>query len=247
VKKFSYISPDWPAPPNVHAAATLRTGGVSRAPFDELNLAKHVGDSGESVIENRRLLKAALQLPSEPYWLDQAHTDKVVEARVLSLSPPNADASVAMKAGVVCAVMTADCLPILLCSRDGSRVAAAHAGWKGLAAGILENTVGALGLPGTEVMAWLGPAISQPSFEVGDDVRIAFLAKDAGASSGFIANERGRWQCDLYALARLNLSALGVREIYGGGYCTYSESERFFSYRRDGQCGRMSTLVWLEG
>ncbi len=245
MRTFSYVSPDWPAPSNVRAAATFRTGGVSPRPFDELNLASHVGDSAEAVAENRRILRAALRLPGEPAWLDQAHTDSVVEAGSDS-RPPRADASVARKAGVVCAVMTADCLPVLFCSREGDRVAAAHAGWRGLAAGILDNTVGALGVPGQDLIAWLGPAISQPAFEVGDEVRIAFLAKDAGAAAAFAPNSRGRWQCDLYELARRNLAALGVHRIYGGNYCTYTDEHRFFSYRRDGQCGRMATLIWLE-
>jgi len=244
MQKISIIQPNWPAPPNVRAASTLRTGGVSREPYDDFNLATHVGDAPQAVAENRRLLRVALRLPAEPVWLEQIHSDAVVEATDCA-APPRADACVARAAGQVCAVLTADCLPVLFCSRDGERIAAAHAGWRGLAAGILDNTVGSLGLPGNELMAWLGPAISQPNFEVGDDVRIAFLARDAGAAQAFVLNARGRWQCDLYELARRNLAQLGVRDVYGGGYCTYAE-DRFFSYRRDGQCGRMATMVWTE-
>lgn len=242
---FSFLTPNWPAPTNVHAACTLRSGGVSAAPYDSFNLAAHVGDDPKAVADNRRLLRSALRLPSEPRWLDQVHSDIVVEASEWS-QPKRADASVARDVGQVCVVLTADCLPVLFCSRDGDRVAAAHAGWRGLAAGILDNTVGSLGLPGHELMAWLGPAIGQSAFEVGDDVRVAFLARDSGAAHAFAANARGRWQCDLYELARRNLTQLGVREIYGGDYCTYSDADRFFSYRRDGQCGRMATLVWTE-
>lgn len=245
MKKFSFLTPDWPAPSNVRAASTFRSGGVSQRPYDELNLAGHVGDSPQAVAENRRVLKAALRLPTEPSWLEQVHSDTVVEAGAAS-NPPRADASVARSSGKVCAVLTADCLPVLFCSRDGDRVAAAHAGWRGLAGGILDNTVGSLGLPGGDVIAWLGPAIGQDAYEVGDDVRVAFLARDAGAANAFRANARGRWQCDMYELARRNLRALGIRDVYGGAYCTYTDEDRFFSYRRDGQCGRMATLIWLE-
>jgi YfiH family protein len=220
-------------------------GGVSAAPYDDFNLAAHVGDAPASVAENRRRLQSLLRLPRDPSWLDQVHSDAVVEAGKWA-SPPRADASVARDAGTVCAVLTADCLPVLFTSRSGDRVAAAHAGWRGLAAGILDNTVGSLGLPGHELMAWLGPAIGPDAFEVGDDVRVAFLARDSGAASAFSPNARGRFQCDLYALARRNLAQLGVREIYGGGYCTFTEADRFFSYRRDGQCGRMASLIWME-
>jgi len=242
---FSFLTPRWPAPANVRVACTLRAGGVSAAPYDSFNLAAHVGDDPKAVADNRRLLRNALRLPSEPCWLDQVHSDVVVETSAWT-QPKRADASVARSAGQVCVVLTADCLPVLFCSRDGDRVAAAHAGWRGLAAGILDNTIGSLGLPGHELIAWLGPAIGPAAFEVGDDVRVAFLAHDSGAADAFAPNARGRWQCDLYTLARRNLARLGVREVHGGGYCTYNEEERFFSYRRDGQCGRMATLVWIE-
>jgi YfiH family protein len=242
---MNFLKPNWPAPAHVHAASTLRSGGVSRAPYESFNLAAHVGDDAEAVTENRRLLRDALCLSNEPAWLDQVHSDAVVEANTWP-QPKRADASVARTPGQVCVVLTADCLPVLFCSRDGDRVAAAHAGWRGLAAGILDNTVGSLGLPGSELLAWLGPAISQPAFEVGDDVRVAFLARDSGVESAFVLNSRGRWQCDLYALARRNLARLGVHDVYGGEHCTFSDQDRFFSYRRDGQCGRMATLVWRE-
>jgi YfiH family protein len=245
MQKFLFIEPNWSAPSHVRAASTLRTGGVSRRPYDELNLATHVGDDPKAVAENRRILQAALHLPSEPHWLDQVHSGTVVEATA-STNLPQADACVARRSGQVCAVLTADCLPVLFCSRDGDRIAIAHAGWRGLAAGILDHTVGALGLPGNELIAWLGPAISQKAYEVGDDVRIAFLARDSGTANAFLSNARGRWQCDLYELARRNLAQLGVRDVFGGDYCTFTDEDRFFSFRRDGQCGRMATLVWIQ-
>jgi polyphenol oxidase len=227
----------------VRAISTLRTGGVSRAPYDSFNLASHVGDNSQAVAQNRRCLRDQLSLPGEPAWLDQVHSNVVVTAAEWP-SPPRADACVTHQARRVCAVLTADCLPVLFCSRSGDRVAAAHAGWRGLAAGILDNTVATLDVPGNELIAWLGPAISQPAFEVGDDVRAAFLTRDDSAVEYFTPNARGRWQCDLYELARRNLRKLGVREIYGGEHCTYAEADCFFSYRRDGQCGRMATLIW---
>jgi polyphenol oxidase len=242
-RSVSCIEPHWPAPRNVRAAATLRTGGVSAAPYDTFNLGAHVGDDAAAVTENRRRLRASLRLPSEPYWLNQVHSDVVVEAHAPA-SPPQADACIARTPGQVCAVLTADCLPVLFCSRDGDRIAAAHAGWRGLAGGILDSTVGALNLPGSQLLAWLGPCIGPQAFEVDDDVRIAFLARDSQAIAAFTPNERGRWQCDLYRLARLILRQLDVTDVHGGGYCTYTDYERFFSYRRDGRCGRMATLIW---
>lgn len=240
---IAVLVPSWPAPPNVRAASTYRSGGVSRAPYNEFNLAMHVGDDSNCVAENRRLLSERLELPNEPCWLDQVHSNLVVTASEWT-TPRRADACIATTPAQVCAVLTADCLPVLFCTRDGTRVAAAHAGWRGLAAGILDNTVRELGVPGGELLAWMGPAISQSAFEVGDDVRTAFLARDPGAASAFLPNARQRWQCDLYELARRNLAQLGVNDVYGGGFCTVTEKERFFSYRRDGQCGRMATLIW---
>jgi YfiH family protein len=172
------------------------------------------------------------------------HGATVVEAAACT-APVRADASIARGANKVCAVLTADCLPVLFCSRSGDRVAAAHAGWRGLAGGILDSTVSSLGLPGDDLLAWLGPAIAAEAFEVGDEVRIAFTARDAAAAQAFRPNARGRWQADLYALARLELARLGVRAVYGGGLCTAEDAERFFSYRRDGQTGRMATLIWI--
>lgn len=242
---ISWLQPDWPAPRPVRAASTLRTGGVSNAPFDSFNLALHVADDPHAVRENRKRLCDALQLPSEPCWLEQVHGSSVIEAGDCA-TPPKADACIARGANQVCVVMTADCLPVLFCSRDGDRVAAAHAGWRGLAGGILDSTVSSLGLPGAELMAWLGPAIGPRAFEVGDEVRIAFTSRDAAAASAFTPNATGRWLADLYQLARLELRRLGVHAVYGGGACTFNEEARFFSYRRDGKTGRMASLIWIE-
>jgi polyphenol oxidase len=232
----------------VHCAFTLRSGGLSAAPYDSLNVGVHVGDAADAVRENRRRVRESLRLPAEPVWLQQVHGTQVVDLDVLvqGSEPPRADATVTRAAGRVCVIQVADCMPVLFAACDGSAVGAAHAGWRGLAGGVLEETVRALGVPPGRLVAWLGPAISQQHFEVGDDVRTAFMSADPEASSAFVANTRGRWQCDLYALARRRLAALGVNEVFGGGWCTYAEVARFFSFRRDGQCGRMAALIWLE-
>jgi polyphenol oxidase len=240
------ILPDWPAPAGVRAAFTLRTGGVSRPPFDSFNIGAHVGDEPPAVEENRRRLRDRLELPAEPAWLTQVHgwrvADLDAEGPSGSLAP--ADGAVARAPGRVCAIQVADCMPVLFAGADGSAVGAAHAGWRGLAGGVLEAVVGAMRAPREGLLAWLGPAIGQAHFEVGEEVRAAFLAADPGAAAAFTANPRGRWQCDLYGLARRRLAALGVEQIYGGAWCTHAGPERFFSYRRDGRCGRMAALIW---
>jgi YfiH family protein len=241
------LRPDWPAPPGVHAAFTLRGGGTSAAPYDSLNVGAHVADDAAAVSENRRRVRAALLLPSEPVWLNQVHGTHVLD---LSAASPGeaqgarADAVITRRAGQVCVVQVADCLPVLLAVEDGSVVAAAHAGWRGLAAGVLEAVVTRLGVAPQRLMAWLGPAIGALHFEVGEEVRSAFVAGATGAAAAFSANARGRWQCDLPALARQRLATLGVSAVYGGGECTYADAARFFSFRRDGRCGRMAALVW---
>jgi YfiH family protein len=246
---FEVIVPDWPAPPAVRAAFTLRMGGVSAAPFDSLNVGAHVGDAGAAVTENRRRVRAQLRLPAEPLWLEQVHGIEVadLDAACGGASAPHltADAAIARRAGSVCAIQVADCMPVLFAARDGCAVAAAHAGWRGLAAGVLEATLARLAVAPAGVIAWLGPAIGAAHFEVGGEVRAAFLAHDAAAAAAFTANTRGRWQCDLNALARRRLSAAGVTAVFGGGWCTYSDPLRFFSYRRAGRCGRMAALIWL--
>lgn len=237
------IIPDWPAPVRVKALQTTRHGGVSIAPYDSLNLGDHVGDNPLAVERNRIRLNKLL--PSEPVWLEQVHGTLVVDAGRTSCLP-QADACIARHRAAVCVVMTADCLPLLLCDTQGSVVGAAHAGWKGLAAGVIEATVRAMEVAPQELMAWLGPAIGQEAFEVGDEVRAAFVAAHPQAASAFIPGQPGKWFADLCALARLRLDTLGVTQIYGGGHCTYREREEFFSYRRDGATGRMGTFIWLE-
>ena len=250
------LMPEWRAPPKVHAAFTLRSGGVSAAPFDSLNLGAHVGDEAAAVVENRRRVRARLSLPEEPAWLEQVHGIEVLDlGRVThscsALDDPAggvavADAAFTRRPGRVCAVQVADCLPVLLAARDGSAVAAAHAGWRGLAAGVLEATVKRLAVEPRDLLAWLGPAIGAAHFEVGAEVRQAFLAQDAAAADAFAVNTRGRWQCDLAGLARRRLDGLGIGAVFGGRWCTYGDASRFFSYRRDGRCGRMAALIWRE-
>ena len=239
-----FLTPDWPPIPGVKALTTVRRGGASLPPLDSLNFGTAVGDSPEALAENRRRLAAAAGLPSEPRWLRQVHGTTVADLDEL-LQPGEADAAVARLPGVVCALLTADCLPVLLAQKDGSVVGAAHAGWRGLAAGVIEATVDSMGVPGEELYAWLGPAIGPAHFEVGGEVRAAFLVTDPGAATAFIENAHGRWQCDLYALARRRLQMRGVEDIFGGEHCTFAETARFYSHRRDtGKTGRMATLIW---
>jgi len=240
-----WITPDWPAPMHVRAAATLRMGGVSEGTFAGFNLGAHVGDDANAVAENRRLLQSALHLPAEPAWLNQVHGTTVVDAAEAAGSRPEADASVAFGPGAACVVLTADCLPVLFCDRAGTRVAAAHAGWRGLVGGVLEQTIKALSIPSFELMAWLGPAIEQTAFEVGPEVLERFVGRDPSNATAFQPNARGRWQADLYQLARNELARLGIPSVHGGGFKCFADSERFFSYRRDPRTGRMATLVWL--
>ena len=242
------LTPEWRVPPRVRAAFTLREGGVSAAPFDSLNLGAHVGDSPAAVAENRRRVRVGLSLPAEPAWLEQVHGTRVADLDAADEpGGAGADAVITRRAGRVCAVQVADCMPVLFAARDASAVGVAHAGWRGLAAGVLEATVARLSVAAGGLIAWLGPAISGRHFEVGSEVRAAFLGADGGASAAaFTPNARGRWQCDLAALARRRLAALGVTEVSGGAWCTYAEPARFFSFRRDGRCGRMAALIWLD-
>jgi len=238
-----WIQADWPAPPRIVAGTTCRRGGVSTGVYESLNLASHVGDDEASVRDNRWRFALACGLPEEPRWLTQVHGTRTVRAEDRG-EDGEADAVVTGLEHRVCAVLTADCLPVLFSSVDGEEVAAAHAGWRGLCDGILEATVGAMSAPPSRMIAWLGPAISQPAFEVGDEVRTRFLEKDAAAGGMFERNRRGRWQADLYGLAALRLRESGLARIYGGGRCTFAENDAFFSYRRDGQCGRMASFIF---
>jgi hypothetical protein len=243
----AYLPADWPAVPGVRALCTLRRGGVSAAPFDSFNFGQRVGDAPALLQQNLQRLTAAVQLPGSPQWLEQVHGVEVADLD--QPGPRQADAAVTGVAGVVCAIQTADCLPVLLAAVDGSAVGAAHAGWRGLAGGVLANAVDALrarATAGIALQAWLGPAIGQAQFEVGDEVRAAFCEADSGAAEAFAANARGRWQADLYALARRALAAQGVTAVSGGGCCTYTQSDDFYSYRRAPRTGRMASLVWIE-
>lgn len=241
------IRPNWPAPARVRAAASTRTGGVSTGLYASLNLGDHVGDDAAAVAANRARLRAALSLPGEPLWLRQVHGARVAEAASDGIGA-EADAMIATAPGQVCAVLTADCLPVLFCDPQGTCVAAAHGGWRGLAGGVLEATVAAfarVGVAPKGLLAWIGPAIGASAYEVGDEVRAALVERDPAAAAGFAANARGRWQLDLVAIARMRLAAAGVERVYGGDLCTFSDPARFFSHRRDGQCGRQATLIWL--
>lgn len=237
------FTPDWPAPKRVRALQTTRLGGFSRAPFDAFNLGSHVGDDAEAVVANRKLLGACV--PSEPVWLEQVHGTNVVVAEQVS-DVPHADASVSRQPGTVCVVMTADCLPVLLCDDDGTVVAAVHAGWRGLADGVIELALKAMQVDARHVMGWLGPAIGPQAFEVGDEVRALFVARNACAQKAFIPVAKGKWLADISLLARQRLQAVGVTRIFGGDICTHTDADRFFSYRRDGKTGRMGTFIWLD-
>jgi hypothetical protein len=238
-----WIVPEWPAPAGVRALVTTRTGGVSTGPYASMNLAAHVGDEAAAVAENRRRLRA--RVPAEPLWLAQVHGRCIVDAAAAAPGV-EADGAFARRKGVVCAVLTADCLPVLLCDDTGTVVCAAHAGWRGLAGGVLEAAVAAMGVPASRLMAWLGPAIGPQAFEVGAEVRDAFLAQAPAAAAAFAARDDGKWLADLYRLAKQRLNASGIARVFGGGHCTYHEAGRFYSFRRDRTTGRMAALIWIE-
>lgn len=239
------IIPDWPAPSKVRALVTTRAGGVSIGPYASLNPADHVGDSAEAVSRNRALLQGFL--PNEPHWLKQVHGSGVYVVAGPGAGTPEADASVSRLTNEVCVVLTADCLPVLLCDERGSVVGAAHAGWRGLCNGVIERTVEAMDVPGEHVLAYLGPAIGPQAFEVGDEVRAAFMAVDPAAELAFVpGGQPGKWLADIYLLARQRLANKGVGQVFGGTDCTYTDSARFFSYRRDQATGRMASLIWFE-
>lgn len=237
----SFVYPDWPAPHNIHVIQTTRFGGVSSQPYDSLNIGNHVNDNPYHVAQNRQLLTPFV--PTEPVWMDQVHGIRVLDA-TKSRCVESADAAFSQQSNVVCVVMTADCLPVLLCDQQGTVVAAIHAGWRSLCDGVIEATVNAMAVDGQHLMAWLGPAIGPDAFEVGAEVRTQFIDKNPQAASAFRARGE-RYLGDLYAIAKQRLNDVNVTQVYGGGLCTYTDSARFFSFRRDGTTGRMATLIWL--
>jgi YfiH family protein len=240
------IIPDWPAPDCVVALSTTRAGGVSEGPWASMNLGQHCGDDPQSVAENRTLLEGLL--PAKPFWLQQVHGTRVVQhpgSFPHELPLTQADAQVSSDVGAVCAILTADCLPVLFCDQQGSQVAAAHAGWRGLASGVLENTIAAMNAPAHEILAWLGPAIGPAAYEVGRDVKDAFSQDQAEGANAFTSHG-DRWLFDLYAMARHRLQRAGVSHTSGGEFCTLGDAERFYSYRRDRVTGRMASLIWLK-
>lgn len=249
---MDWIVPRWPAPANVHAFVTTRNGGAGEGPRASLDVGSHPlrGDPADvaAIIENRR--RIAAWLPSAPHWLDQVHGARVVAIDAADASQaedaPRADAAVTRRPGTVLAVRVADCLPVFLSDREGTVIGAAHAGWRGLAAGVLENAVAAMAARPSQIVAWLGPAIGRTAFEVGDEVREAFTAVDSGAATAFERRAPGKWLADLEALARRRLARAGVDEVHGGGMCTMSDRSRFFSYRRDRTRGRMAALIWID-
>ena len=261
----AWLDADWPAPPGVRALATTRFGlGVSLPPFDAFDLGLRNGDDVAAVAENRLQLEAALQLPSSPCWLRQVHGTHVVRFDCPHPNPPphageggeravqagggepDADAAVTSEPGTVLAILTADCLPVAFAAKDGTEIAVAHAGWRGLAAGVLEATVAAMKTAPRDIVAWLGPAAGRDAYEIGEDVFDAFAASDPRARAAFVATRPGHWNVDLYALAKQRLADVGVADVHGGGLCTMSDPARFYSHRRDQRTGRMATLVWRE-
>ena len=247
---MKWIEPDWPAPANVRALSTTRDGGVSDGVFAGLNLGAHVGDEPARVEANRARLQQAAQIPGPLNWLNQVHGIVMHPVSSHYQQAPDADAACAHEADQACIVMTADCLPVLFCDRAGTVVAAAHAGWRGLLGneqgGVLEASIAAMGCEPGEILAWLGPAIGPAAFEVGGEVREAFMAEQAVAEAAFVPSSNvGKWLADIYRLARLRLARARVNAVYGGEYCTFSDSEQSYSYRRDGQTGRMASLIWL--
>ncbi|NNM50621.1 MAG: peptidoglycan editing factor PgeF [Pseudomonadales bacterium] len=241
---MEFLNPTWPAPAVIQARVTTRQGGISMGDYASLNLASHVGDHPEAVRENRRRLSESLGLPQPPLWICQVHGVRVVDAGQ-PVSSLEADAVYANQPNQICAVLTADCLPLLICDRQGKEVAAIHAGWRGLAAGVIEAALQRFHAQPDDLLVWLGPAIGPKVFEVGEEVRDVFVRHHDAAVACFSPTRPGHYLADLYALARLRLSLLGIAGIYGGDFCTYTEADRFFSYRRNSATGRMATLIWM--
>lgn len=240
-----FIVPDWPVPANVKAVSTTRLGGASQQPYQGLNLGLHVGDKTEHVQRNRTQLQQELRLVDSPAWLNQIHSNRVLELNASLTVVPDADGSYTQASGIACTVMTADCLPLLLCDTAGTQVAAVHAGWRGLADGIIEVALEKFTVPADQILVWLGPAIGPDAFEVGSEVREQFIAEQLQAEQAFKPYGE-KWLADLYLLARQRLQRFGVTNIYGGEYCTFGDPDRFYSYRREGVTGRQASLIWIE-
>jgi YfiH family protein len=241
-----YLIPNWPAPINIKACFTMRMDGHSKPPYESFNIGNHVGDDEKAVAANRKQLITELKLPQTPFWLNQVHGTQVACADDID-SATTADAIYARKTNNPCVILTADCMPLFLCDRQGTIVALAHAGWRGLAAGVIENTITAMKIPGKNILAWMGPAMGPQKFEVGSEVREQFLATDPDATAAFMPLPNQKWLANIYLLAQQRLHNCGVTAISGGDHCTFTEKEKFFSYRRDGkQSGRMAALIWIE-
>lgn len=248
----NWLTPDWPAPSNIKVVTTTRIGGVSKGAFDSMNLAGHVEDDPQAVQANRAILKEQLRLPGDPCWLAQVHGTNIVSvmetktgAGVRSGIGIEADGVYSLQPGEVCAVLTADCLPVLICDKAGTRIAAVHAGWRGLLAGVVEAALEKLGIPGSETIVWLGPAIGPNAFEVGEEVRNQFIERDPLTEAAFQQVSSGQWLMDIVQIASIRLMKKGVNQVYGGSWCTFTDRERFYSYRRDGVTGRMASLIWM--
>lgn len=249
-----WIIPDWPAPKRVKAISTTRKGGVSLAPYDGLNLGLHVGDDTESVQQNRSLLQRELGLVQAPAWLNQIHSSKVIDLKLPLTALIDADGSYSRESNLACIIMTADCLPVLLCDKNGTQVAAVHAGWRGLAGGVIEAALDKFSVPANEIMAWLGPAIGPTAFEVGGEVRQQFMAVDPQAKLAFTPqtkvvdgqSDNDKWLANIYLLATQRLQKYGITQVYGGDHCTVNEPELFYSYRREPITGRQASLIWLD-
>ena len=246
MQRPEWIKPDWSAPEGVYGISTTRSGGCSQGCYSGFNLGAHVGDHPQHVTKNRRLLCDVLHLPGEPAWLEQRHSTQVIRLPAPPADLLRADAAYTTTQGVICAVQTADCLPVLFCDRQGSCVAVAHGGWRGLLDGILESTLRALPVHASELLCWLGPAIGPGEFEIDDALRERFVKKDPDLAPAFAPGRAGKCLADLYQIARRTLAGHGVHSVSGGEHCTYTQSQKFFSHRRDGTTGRMATLIWLD-
>ena len=242
--KLEYITPNWPAPRNIRCITTTRMGGHSKKEYASLNLGGHVQDDFNNVEKNRALVKEDLQLPNDPVWLEQVHGSKVLELGNTMPKNNTYDAAYTKEANIVCAVLTADCLPVAFCDQAGEHIAVAHAGWRGLVNGVLENTLQAMPVENNRIMCWLGPAIRPDKFEVGEEVLEQFVSIDKQNQNSFIEKSNGKYLANIYQLAKNILAKYNIQEVYGGEHCTFSESDTFYSYRRDGETGRMTTLIW---